>query len=224
MRYEWSTPYTERYNRLQFNDFTGDTGISIPVRLATPADSFHSSGKLARSEAISTFPTSGHRNAPVDRNNWAPRLGFAYQLTSNTVLRGGAGVFYGMNVATNFQYAGPAFAKTAQMYFTKDNFQTQFATLATRFHPRRRAYPDLRLRREPSTGSWRSGASATPATWTPAPLVMQRSINGTWAFSTCFLGKLSSGLITLRTAARTCRGRARTDFNPQPQLYSITRP
>src|SRR5437016_3210575 len=31
LRYEWSTPYTERFNRLQFNDFTGDTGISIAV-------------------------------------------------------------------------------------------------------------------------------------------------------------------------------------------------
>src|SRR5205814_790509 len=43
--------------------------------------------------------------------------------------RGGAGVFYGMNVATSFQYAGPAFAKTANMFFTKDNFAHQFACL-----------------------------------------------------------------------------------------------
>jgi len=31
LRYEWSTPYTERFNRLTFSNFTGDTGISIPV-------------------------------------------------------------------------------------------------------------------------------------------------------------------------------------------------
>ena len=29
-----------------------------------------------------------------DRRNWGPRVGFAYSLTSNTVLRGGAGIFY----------------------------------------------------------------------------------------------------------------------------------
>jgi hypothetical protein len=132
LRYEWSTPYTERYNRLQFNDFTGDTGVSIPVA-RDASGQFPQFGQIGEIRGVSTFPTSGHRNAPVDRNNWAPRLGFAYQLTSNTVLRGGAGVFYGMNVATNFQYAGPAFAKTAQMYFTKDNFRTQFATLADPF-------------------------------------------------------------------------------------------
>jgi hypothetical protein len=134
LRYEWSTPYSERYNRLQFNDFTGDTGISIPVsrNLDDPNDPNNPHidfGQIGEIRGTSMFPTSGHRNSPVDRNNWAPRLGFAYQLASNTVLRGGAGVFYGMNVATNFQYAGPAFAKTASMFFSKDNFATQFACL-----------------------------------------------------------------------------------------------
>jgi len=128
LRYEWSTPYTERYNRLQFNDFSGDTGISIPVdRDASGA--FPQFGQIGQVRGTSIFPTSGRRHAPVDRNNFAPRFGFAYQLASNTVLRGGAGIFYGMNVATNFQYAGPAFAKTATMFFTKDNFDTQFACL-----------------------------------------------------------------------------------------------
>ncbi len=35
---------------------------------------------------------SGHR--PSDRNNVAPRLGFAYQLTNRTVIRGGYGLFF----------------------------------------------------------------------------------------------------------------------------------
>lgn len=134
LRYEWSTPYTERFNRLQFNDFTGDTGISIPVsrNLDDPSDPNNPQidfGQIGELRGTSLFPTSGRRNSPVDRNNFAPRFGFAYRLESNTVLRGGAGVFYGMNVATNFQYAGPAFAKTANMFFTKDNFAHQFACL-----------------------------------------------------------------------------------------------
>src|SRR5436305_456035 len=128
LRYEWSTPYTERFNRLQFNDFSGDTGISIPVD-RDQTGTFPQFGQIGELRGTSLFPTSGHRNSPVDRNNFAPRLGFAYQLGSNTVFRGGAGMFYGMNVATNFQYAGPAFAKTAHMFFTKDNFAHQFACL-----------------------------------------------------------------------------------------------
>ncbi len=119
LRYEWSTPYSERFNRLQFSDFTGDTGITIPG--------------LGDLRGTTVFPSSSHRNSTVDRNNFAPRLGFAYQLAPDTVLRGGAGIFYGMNVATNFQYAGPAFQKSAKIYFSKDNFQTQYASLSNPF-------------------------------------------------------------------------------------------
>jgi hypothetical protein len=119
LRYEWSTPYSERFNRLQFSDFTGDTGVSIP-----------GSGEIA---GTTVFPTANNRNSPVDRNNFSPRLGFAYQLAPDTVIRGGAGLFYGMNVATNFQYAGPAFQKSANIYFTNDNYQTQSATLSNPF-------------------------------------------------------------------------------------------
>ena len=128
LRYEWSTPYTERNNQLTFSNFNGDTGIAM----ATPRDEsglFPSFGNIGEIMGTTVFATSGHRNATVDRNNFAPRFGFAYQLASNTVLRGGAGVFYGMNVATNFQYAGPPFAKTAQMYFTKDAYAHQNACL-----------------------------------------------------------------------------------------------
>ena len=46
---------------------------------------------------------------------------------------GGAGVYYGMNVATNYQYVGTAFRKDGVVYFTKDNFQTQYATLENPF-------------------------------------------------------------------------------------------
>ena len=130
LRYEWSTPYSERYNRLQFSDFTASTGVSIPVsRNQNPSYPQLNFGQIGNLVGTTIFPTSGKRNATVDRNNFAPRLGFAYQINSNTVLRGGAGVFYGMNVATNFQYAGPSFSKTANMYFTKDAYATQYACL-----------------------------------------------------------------------------------------------
>lgn len=127
LRYEWSTPYNERFNRLQFSNFTANTGINIPI---APEQGFPVIGNIL---GTTVFPTSSKRNAGVDRNNFAPRLGFAYQLARNTVVRGGAGVFYGMNVATNFQYAGPAFQKSANIYFTKDNYQTQYATLENPF-------------------------------------------------------------------------------------------
>jgi hypothetical protein len=137
LRYEWSTPYSERFNRLQFSDFNGNSGISIPVDrdqsgLLSPA-LVQQLGQIGNIPGTTVFANSGRRNSTVDRNNFAPRLGFAYQLGQNTVLRGGAGVFYGMSVATNFQYSGTAFRKTAIMHFTKDNFQTQSAFLSNPF-------------------------------------------------------------------------------------------
>jgi hypothetical protein len=119
LRYEWSSPYTERFNRLQFSDFTADSGITIPG--------------LGPIRGTTIFADPNRRSAPVDRNNFAPRLGFAYQLASNTVIRGGAGLFYGMNVATNFQYAGTAFRRSATIHTTTDNYETQFGSLADPF-------------------------------------------------------------------------------------------
>jgi hypothetical protein len=129
LRYEWSTPYTERFNRVEFSDFAGASGISIDL----------SSGGLTpglgttQLNGITLFPTPGKRNVPVDRNNLGPRLGFAYQLDSSTVVRGGAGFYYGNNVASNFQYPGTAFRKSATMFFTLDNFNDRSASLANPF-------------------------------------------------------------------------------------------
>jgi hypothetical protein len=119
LRYEWSTPYSERYNRSTFSDFTESSGITVPG--------------LGTLNGITLFPGPGKRNIPVDRNNFAPRLGFAYSWDSKTVIRAGAGIYYGGNIATNFQYPGPAFQATPSVYYTNDNYQTQFGTLDNPF-------------------------------------------------------------------------------------------
>ena len=131
LRYEWSTPYTMRHNLLEFSDFTGSSGMSIDLT----AGGMNTDPNLGTAQLSGTtlFPTSGTRSVPVDRNNIGPRIGVAYQLTPNTVIRGGAGVYYGMSVATNFQYPGTAFRKSATMFFTTDNFATQSAFLNNPF-------------------------------------------------------------------------------------------
>jgi hypothetical protein len=134
LRYEWSTPYNERHDRIQFSNFAGDSGISLPYNVASPypgmADLLDRTGNLP---GTTIFAGSSHRNLPVDRNNWAPRLGFAYAMDSRTVIRGGAGIYYGLNVATNFQFVGTAFGNTNNILFSTDNFQTRLATLSNPF-------------------------------------------------------------------------------------------
>jgi len=152
LRYEWSTPYTERHNSIQFSDFSGDSGIAVPIDvpgiLSTDANLL----------GTTIFAGGDHRNMGVDRNNWAPRLGFAYALNTNTVIRGGAGVYYGLSVATNFQFTGTAFGNSSPIRFTKDNFQTRFATLANPFPdglplPQGRTYGSLAMWGLPNNNS-----------------------------------------------------------------------
>ena len=144
LRYEWSTPYNERHNEIQFSNFSGDSGLSLPYNVSSPYSGFGNFPDLLDRTGdlmgTTTFAGPGRRSIPVDRNNVAPRLGFAYALNDKTVVRGGAGIYYGLNVATNFQFVGTAFGNTVPIPFSQDNFQTQLATLANPF-PNGFAFP-----------------------------------------------------------------------------------
>ncbi len=59
----------ERNNHIQFSDFTGDSGIAVPIIVPGPAD------RPAICRAAPYLRRSGRRNSRVDRNNWAPRVG-----------------------------------------------------------------------------------------------------------------------------------------------------
>ena len=80
LRYEWSTPYTERFNRDQFSLFNADSGINLP-KLCDPgiATTYGAcswpGGELF---GITELASPSHRHSNADWNNIAPRLGFAY--------------------------------------------------------------------------------------------------------------------------------------------------
>ncbi len=71
VRYEFATPYTEAQNRL--SNFDPATRTIIQAKAGSLYD-----------RAL----------VDPDYNNWAPRLGFAYNLLDKTVLRGGYGIGY----------------------------------------------------------------------------------------------------------------------------------
>jgi hypothetical protein len=140
LRYEWSTPYNERHNRIEFSDFIGNSGIAVDLTPPTVDSSGNELPDLSSLglgvttlKGTTRFADSNMRHIPIDRHNFGPRLGFAFQLAPNTILRGGAGVFYGVSVATNFQYSGTAFRKDAPFHFSRDGGVTQFATLTNLF-------------------------------------------------------------------------------------------
>jgi hypothetical protein len=146
LRYQWSTPYTERYNHIEFSNFTADSGVNIDltgVPASAPAGTLSTQATMqsvglnypGSQELLGTtqFTTSSMRTVPTYRKDIGPRLGFSYQVDAQTVVRGGAGIYFGMSPATNFQYPGSAFRKTANFFFTNNDFATQSATLENPF-------------------------------------------------------------------------------------------
>lgn len=71
LRYEFATPPRERDSK--WANFNAASGTFISA----------TSGSLAQEALINP-----------DRNDWAPRIGFAYSVTPRIVIRGGYGVFY----------------------------------------------------------------------------------------------------------------------------------
>ena len=147
LRYQWSSPYTSRGNQIEFSNFNANSGVSIDLT-SLPAAALAAGAVSAQAQMQSVglnlpasqqvlgttqFPTSSMRTIPTYWKDLGPRVGFSWQLDSQTVVRGGAGIYFGMSPATNFQYPGSAFRKTANIFFTNNNFATQSATLANPF-------------------------------------------------------------------------------------------
>ncbi len=76
VRWEYQTPWKERYNHLAYFDPSATDPITGLKGLLTPT-------------------TSSHRYPSDTRmNNWAPRIGLAWTFMPNTVFRAGYGIFY----------------------------------------------------------------------------------------------------------------------------------
>jgi hypothetical protein len=81
LRYEVETPRTERHNRQTYIDLNAASPLQVP-------------GFPNLKGALGFVDDSNRSPYGWDRNNWAPRLGFAYRLGDKTVMRGGYGIFY----------------------------------------------------------------------------------------------------------------------------------
>jgi hypothetical protein len=88
LRYEVTLPRTERFDRLSYFDMYGPSPIAGKV----PASACPSCGNLQG--AMRFTDASRRRQVPTDKNNFGPRFGFAYQVASNTVVRGAYGICY----------------------------------------------------------------------------------------------------------------------------------
>ncbi len=80
LRYELPTPFFEAHDRQ--SNFVLDAGPCY-LQIITVAQNSRCNAGIGRYQTR------------LDKNNFAPRVGLAYQVTEKTVVRSGAGVFYG---------------------------------------------------------------------------------------------------------------------------------
>jgi len=86
LRYEFiSQPIDRRDGEANYNLATGALDIPKGRNDPLPANFF---------KEVPINRNAPRQLVPQDRNNWAPRVGFAYQLTKKTVIRSGYGIFY----------------------------------------------------------------------------------------------------------------------------------
>ncbi|MCL5744776.1 MAG: carboxypeptidase-like regulatory domain-containing protein [Acidobacteria bacterium] len=138
LRYEYETAITERYNRtIRGFDFQTANPIQAQAQAKyarnpipdLPASAFQTLGGLQ----FAGVQGQARGLWNPDRNNFAPRIGFAYQLTNKTVLRGGYGIFYDtMGIDQNSVNQG-GFNQATNLIPSLDNGQTFTGTLANPF-------------------------------------------------------------------------------------------
>jgi hypothetical protein len=115
LRYEVQAPRTERYNRLNYFDPTATSPLATAVAGAAdcPACADLKGGLVF----VGTNGV-GRRQFPTEWGNVAPRFGFAYEVTKNTVVRGGFGLFYEPSQATGAIGTAGQYGYTAQTPYT----------------------------------------------------------------------------------------------------------
>lgn len=82
LRYEYETPRTDRFNQLTNFDYNAASPITGGGLTPRGGLTFVGVGGVSR------------YNANPDRNNFAPRVGFAWRVLPKTVIRSGGGLFY----------------------------------------------------------------------------------------------------------------------------------
>ena len=94
LRYEYlSTPFEEQ-NFFIWPDFSAPGG-AIYMANPTIVKKYGGVNPLAPSTGLYVSPPNGERGpGPAQKNDWSPRLGFAYRLDNKTVLRGGLGKYF----------------------------------------------------------------------------------------------------------------------------------
>jgi len=138
LRYEYEGPTTERYNR-SLRGFAFDA--ANPVQAAAQAKyALNPIPQLApdKFRVLGGLTFAGVDGQPralwtTDKNNFAPRVGLAFQLTPRTVIRSGYGIFYDLLGVDRQSANQGGFSQSTTLLPSLDNGLTFQATLRNPF-------------------------------------------------------------------------------------------
>lgn len=188
LRYELEAPRTERFNRQSYLDLDIDSPLVVPGLPGLK-------GGLQFVDANNRSPY-GH-----DRNNFGPRLGFAYRWTEKLVVRGGYGIFYAPTIRGAAGTGGGGvlgFSRGTTWVITYDG-QTPYARLNNPYPGSGPQLPEgpslgaMSFVGEGVSGPMRDGLNATPyeQSWS---LGLQREVAGSILVDAGYVGKKGTKL------------------------------
>ncbi len=138
VRYELEGPLTERHDR-SVRGF--DPNATLPIAAAAQANYAAIAGQIHERTALAirggvTFANvNGEPRGlyALDANNLMPRIGLAYSLNPDTVLRAGYGIFFGSMGVRRGDVYQTGFSHTTPLVATEDNGLTHASTLDNPF-------------------------------------------------------------------------------------------
>ncbi|MCL5746041.1 MAG: TonB-dependent receptor, partial [Acidobacteria bacterium] len=138
LRYEYEGPPTERHNRsVRGFDFSVESPIATQAKAnyarnpisELPANQFRVMGGLTFAGVNGQARTLWN----ADKNNFAPRVGIAYQLNARTVIRAGYGIFYDAVGVDRQDVNQGGFNQSTNLIPSIDNGRTYQASLSNPF-------------------------------------------------------------------------------------------
>ncbi|MGE5644639.1 MAG: TonB-dependent receptor domain-containing protein [Acidobacteriota bacterium] len=190
LRYELETPRTERFDRQSFLDPDYPSPLQVPG--------------LPNLKGALQFVDKNNRSPwGWDRNNFAPRFGFAYRLDNRSVVRGGYGVFYAITDRGASGTGGGGSLGYSRSTAWLTNYMQDGQTPCCRFHD---PFPDggpnlpigsslgaMSFLGEGVSGPMRNQYNATPyeQSWS---FGLQRETRGGFLFDANYVGKKGTKL------------------------------